>query len=512
MTDNLNRNDDRVDGTMKSTDGDNDSDLVKQITIDKVHPETMDEVIDPAIHPVCEIFPMMSEVELAELTKDIKDRGLLEPIWLDSAGKIIDGRNRYRACKKASIEPIYRTWNGGGELLDFVLSLNLRRRHLNESQRAIAAAKACEYYKQNAKERQGTRTDLPANLPESVGGEWREKAGQDFMVSPRSVQHAATVVELGVPELINAVETGEAAISAVAEVATLPNDQQRVVAAGGKKEIATEAKRLRQKKKTMKKKVDDNKSDIETAVCVNDPFSERQIIQKTLDQVIDQVTAATVDLVIAEGLPNNTHKAVREAAAHVLRPGGSLFCVADPSIVPAVVGGQQENVKYHWTLAGISEKPELEEYPKRHVKRGWLPIIWYVRENYEGSSVDDVFTVPFTVDSDGHLILGNAGLAILVSKFSIPDQTVLFLSPNEITEKPLNGETKKEVKSEDVKNDNLDNTEKLDNGPHNAQNRIGLNASIKSFVENSRLEYLTETMSVVLKNEPAGLMPETLPV
>ena len=63
--------------------------------------------------------------------------GLHEPIWLYE-GQILDGRNRYRACQELGIPCPTRVYEGQ-EPLAFNLSLNLHRRHLNESQRAMVA-------------------------------------------------------------------------------------------------------------------------------------------------------------------------------------------------------------------------------------------------------------------------------------------------------------------------------------------------------------------------------------
>lgn len=89
-------------------------------------------------HDVANIFPMMSDEEYQNLVADIAANGLREPIWLHD-GKIIDGRNRYNACAELGLVPEYRTWNGHGSLVAFVVSLNLRRRHLTSSQRAVVA-------------------------------------------------------------------------------------------------------------------------------------------------------------------------------------------------------------------------------------------------------------------------------------------------------------------------------------------------------------------------------------
>src|SRR5262245_64864510 len=89
-------------------------------------------------HEVANIFPMMSAEEFVALKTDIQQHGLREPIWTYH-GQIIDGRNRYLACTELGIEPEYREWGGEGSLVAFVVSLNLQRRHLSSSQKAVLA-------------------------------------------------------------------------------------------------------------------------------------------------------------------------------------------------------------------------------------------------------------------------------------------------------------------------------------------------------------------------------------
>ena len=90
-------------------------------------------------HHVANIFPMMDTEEFAGLKSDIEVNGLLEPICVNADGHIIDGRNRYLACEQLGITPEYRTFDGNGSLVAFVVSLNLKRRHLNQLQKSIIA-------------------------------------------------------------------------------------------------------------------------------------------------------------------------------------------------------------------------------------------------------------------------------------------------------------------------------------------------------------------------------------
>jgi len=102
-------------------------------------------------HDAANVFPMMGDSKLAELTADIKANGLQETIWLYE-DKILDGRNRYCACIAAGIAPTYRTYLGN-DPLGFVLSLNLHRRHLSSSQLAVIGLECEKYLAVEAKQR-----------------------------------------------------------------------------------------------------------------------------------------------------------------------------------------------------------------------------------------------------------------------------------------------------------------------------------------------------------------------
>ena len=54
-------------------------------------------------HPAANLFPMMNDDEYAALVADIHQHGQRDPIWtLD--GQIIDGRNRWSACRDLGIQ------------------------------------------------------------------------------------------------------------------------------------------------------------------------------------------------------------------------------------------------------------------------------------------------------------------------------------------------------------------------------------------------------------------------
>ena len=155
-------------------------------------------------HPLADIFPLVEGAEFDELVADIREHGLHEPIVVYE-DKILDGRNRYRACLAAGIDPTFTVYSGDDPVA-YVVSLNLRRRHLSESQRAMVAAKLATL-------RDGQRSDLVEGLP--IG-----RASELLNVGERTVARAREVQEHGTPELVSAVERGAISVSSAADVAT----------------------------------------------------------------------------------------------------------------------------------------------------------------------------------------------------------------------------------------------------------------------------------------------------
>ena len=98
-------------------------------------------------HPFAALFPGLPPEELTQLARDIKERGQLEPIVLHE-GLILDGRNRYRACQIAGVKPRIEEFDAKDAKRspeEFVLSRNLRRRHLSVGQKAAIALEWSEH-------------------------------------------------------------------------------------------------------------------------------------------------------------------------------------------------------------------------------------------------------------------------------------------------------------------------------------------------------------------------------
>jgi len=181
-----------------------------------------------AFHALADLFPMLDGEPFAELVADIREHGLHEPIVVFE-GQILDGRNRYRACEAAGIEPTFTVYQGDDPVA-YVVSLNLRRRHLDESQRAMVAAKLATLKLGDNQHSKG--------LP--IG-----RSSELLNVGERTVARAREVIDHGATELVQAVERGAVSVSAAADIATLPEAEQQEIVARGEREILEAAKAIR---------------------------------------------------------------------------------------------------------------------------------------------------------------------------------------------------------------------------------------------------------------------------
>jgi ParB/Sulfiredoxin domain len=131
-------------------------------------------------HPLADLFPLIEGKEFEELAADIRQHGLREPVILYQ-DQILDGRNRFRACHDAGVECRFENYKGDDPAA-YVVSLNLKRRHLSESQRAMVAAKLAT---------------LPLGANQHSEGLPIGRASELLSVGERTVARAKEVVGLG---------------------------------------------------------------------------------------------------------------------------------------------------------------------------------------------------------------------------------------------------------------------------------------------------------------------------
>jgi hypothetical protein len=147
---------------------------------------------DLKFHPLADIFPLMEGEEFEALVADIKAHALRTKITLHE-GKILDGRNRYRAMLAAGhTTPIssghffkYKSLVPGDTPLDYVIRANLHRRHLTAEQKREVIAKLLKAQPEKSDRQIGKMAKVSKNTAKSVRDEM-EARGQIDHVETRT--------------------------------------------------------------------------------------------------------------------------------------------------------------------------------------------------------------------------------------------------------------------------------------------------------------------------------------
>lgn len=167
-------------------------------------------------HSHAAIFPITDGQPLWDLSDRIKANGLREPIVLLD-GLVLDGRRREMACYRAGIKPKYRQFGSrkedGDDPLEFVIDINLHRRHLGDGDRALAAARY-------ATARVGN-PNLQSVPKEPIGNaaQTKKAAAEKFDISESEVKRAKKVIASGTEKLQEAVAKDEITVTDAAKVA-----------------------------------------------------------------------------------------------------------------------------------------------------------------------------------------------------------------------------------------------------------------------------------------------------
>lgn len=161
------------------------------------------QALEYKLHRLATIFPELSSDEFKDMKASIQKIGLLEPITLWRK-QIIDGRHRYLACREINYnltEHDFYNLSYDANPGEYVLAKNNTRRHMDESQRAMAASEVLQI------------------MPMTV-----EEVSEVMNVSDRSVKKATYVQKEAVPEIKEAVKQGNVSL----------DDAERVIRAAEK--------------------------------------------------------------------------------------------------------------------------------------------------------------------------------------------------------------------------------------------------------------------------------------
>jgi site-specific DNA-methyltransferase (adenine-specific) len=364
------------------------------------------------IHPVAELFPMLSASELSEMADSIKREGLLNPC-VRQGDTLLDGRNRIAACKLAGVEPRFIEYVGD-DVTGFIIGQNIHRRHLDESQRAMVAARLATL-------KDGQRADLQG--AQICAAKSQPEAAKMLNVSRRGVQNARQVIENGTPELVKAVDEGRLAVSEAVKVAKAEPETQRAVVQKVIERPISSAKAVKEVK------AEQNKRDLEEA---------RQDIDRARKERIESVCDLRVcscaelfasgikpDAVITDPpYPQEFLPVFTELAEGCKLAGVPLVAVmSGQSYLPEVMRRLCEHLRYRWTLAYMTPGGQSVQQWQAKVNTSWKPVILF------GDAVEWFGDVAVSKPNDNDKRFhgwgqSESGMADLVERLTKPGQLV----------------------------------------------------------------------------------------
>lgn len=178
--------------------------------------EAIDKYGFAGVHDAANLFPMMSDDQYKSLVESVSARGFREPIVVTEDNLVLDGRNRLCASIEISLDVPIRRFTPSDPIA-YVVDLNRNRRHLSVGQWSAVGLEAEKMYAKQARERQGTRTDLKKNnivvdLPQSSKGKARDMAAKAVGVSGSSISKAKKIFKED-PETFEKLKNGNISLN-----------------------------------------------------------------------------------------------------------------------------------------------------------------------------------------------------------------------------------------------------------------------------------------------------------
>lgn len=392
------------------------------------------------IHPVADIFPMMAEDEFQRLKTDIEQNGQREPIVVHM-GRIIDGRNRYRACCELGIVPKYKEWTPVGSLESFVTSLNLHRRHLSSSQRAMIGGRLKSLFEKEARNRKslagkryggrGKKDWVPENLPASEMGDARDLAGAEVKVSGKTIDMADKVLRMGEPRLVEKVDQGEISVHLASQLAQLAYaDQIKLLDdpnAAIFKRLARNLSRRQLEARVRENQLKEQSARSNLPAKKEDRF---RLILQDLKNGVSEIPDNSIDLILTD--PPYKHAFIEcysylaTFAKRTLKHGGSLIVLCGHHHLFEVMKTLNEHLNYYWLLSYGLPGGRTSIGKQRRVIIKWKPILWYVKGSYTGDFVSDICVLS-DQNSEKNLHVWQQpelGIQAIVRKFATVGDTI----------------------------------------------------------------------------------------
>ncbi len=315
------------------------------------------------------LVPPLSSEEYSSLKESIKNNGLWIPIICNPEGIILDGHHRFRVCVELKIKIKFAVREFDNKLLEkkFVIECNLKRRQLNDFQKAELGIPLLEIERQLAEKRQLDAGDSIPLASNDAKGKSSEIVAKKLGMSGTTFERAKKIIEKAPEEVKKRLRENDIRTSITKEYQNL---------------VKTEKKAIRQEKI---KELQVNLP--EKVILHNTEFQKVFIEGNSVSLIITDPPYHEKDLHLYNDLAVH--------ASRVLRDGGSLLCYAGQFAIHKVIGMMEEHgLKFQWPMIILHGGPTTAMWGKK-ILVGYMPMLWFVKGKYEGDMVRDVVQSEF---------------------------------------------------------------------------------------------------------------------
>ena len=329
-------------------------------------------------HPVAKAFPPLSDAEYRDLLDSVKANGVMTPIVLTADHLVVDGVHRMKAALEADVFLPVRRLPDGQDPWGVGIELNLARRHLNESQRAMIAARL------SAESSVGGDRQSEKHWTNSSNAFTQGKAAEVVNVGTNTVKQAKKVSAEAAPEVVKAVDRGDISVSDAAKVLDADHDIQAE---------AVDRVRKSSRKTTLAKAVKEVVKERRVAAAEAEPNERWQLHHADLTAMRNLVEPGSVDLIVTDP-PYSAADCPDLADLHrladlALKPGGSMLVLVGGIRLPddlSELTTPGSDLGYQWTIA-VQLPGSASHVHARRVSQTWKPVIWMVKGKYDGPTV-----------------------------------------------------------------------------------------------------------------------------
>lgn len=327
-----------------------------------------------AVHPVADLFPLIEGDDFDQLVDSIRSTGLEHALVLSPDGTLLDGRNRLRACQHANVAPRFVVYEGD-DITDYVVRVNIQRRHLSTGQKAFIATELLPHYEQEALQRksQAGRASAPGRPAEKDMADLPQVS-----VEPKLSRDAAA----------RAVGTSGKAVAQAKRVATHAPDLADKVRSGEMALDTAEKQAARRQKEQSEQSARKIKLSNVTADAEGEGW---RLLAGDFRDRLAELGTGTVDMIITDPpYPAEFLHLYDDLAFHaerVLKPQGLLLSLTGKIFLPDVIKALGKQLTYGWCycqpLPGANSR-----IMARHVAQTWKPWLAYSNGTWPSGMID----------------------------------------------------------------------------------------------------------------------------